>query len=486
MDFIQRVEMNKDLQIQCLQDLVSIKSVVSNPVMTKNGEVYPFGKGVQDAFAYTLNLAEELGFETKNVDNYGGHIDFGYGEEIVAVLGHLDVVPEGEGWTFDPYDGAVAGDYIYGRGTTDDKGPVVAALFAMKALKDAGYEPAKKVRLILGLDEETNWEGMDYYFRKEKMPDYGFTPDGDFPAIHGEKGILVFDIAKKFPKANGGGLELRSLSGGNAPNMVPEKARAVVKADDAKIYEQIKEHAADFRAETGYKLHVRGVGKSLELTTEGVSAHGATPEAGLNAISVLMAFLGRLNFASDEVNVFIDFYNQYIGFDLNGEQIGCGFADEASGKLTLNAGVIRLEKQAATLTINVRYPVSCSSDQVYEGILPVINRYDMGLIRGKDRAPIFMDPESPMIQTLVNVYQKHTGDLDSKSMVIGGGTYARCAKNVVAFGGLFPGDEDLMHQKDERLSLERFITMTKIYAEAIYQLTQKDFVLTEEERDEDK
>ena len=231
---------------------------------------------------------------------------------------------------------------------------------------------------------------------------------------------------------------------------------------------------------------VKGMGKSLELTTEGISAHGATPEAGLNAISVLMAFLGRLNFASDDVNVFIDFYNQYIGFDLNGETIGCGFADEASGKLTLNAGVIRLEKQAATLTINVRYPVSCSSDQVYEEILPVINRYDMGLIRGKDRAPIFMDPESLMIQTLVNVYQKHTGDLESKSMVIGGGTYARCAKNVVAFGGLFPGDEDLMHQKDERLSLERFITMTKIYADAIYQLTQKDFVLTEEERDEDK
>ena len=485
MDYIQYVEKNKDLQIQCLQDLVSIKSVVSNPVMTKNGEVYPFGKGVQDAFAYTLNLAEELGFETKNVDNYGGHIDFGYGEETVGILGHLDVVPEGEGWTFDPYEGAVAGEYIYGRGTTDDKGPVIAALFAMKALKDAGYDPAKKIRLILGLDEETSWSGMEYYFRKEKMPDYGFTPDGDFPAIHGEKGILVFDIAKKFPKANSGGLELSRLSGGNAPNMVPEKARAVVKADDPKIYEQIKEHAAVFREETGYKLHVKGVGKSLELTTEGVSAHGATPEAGLNAISILMAFLGRLNFASDDVNVFIDFYNKYIGFDLNGEQIGCGFADEASGKLTLNAGMIKLEKQAVSLTINVRYPVSCTSSQVYEAILPAINRYDMGLIRGMNREPIFMNPESPMIETLVNVYQKHTGDMESKSMVIGGGTYARAAKNVVAFGGLFPGDEDLMHQKDERLSLDRFMTMTKIFADAIYQLTQKDFVLTEEVRDED-
>ena len=482
MDYIQYVEKNKGLQIQCLQDLVSIRSVVSNPVMSKAGEVYPFGKGVQDAFAYTLKLAKELGFETKNVDNYGGHIDFGYGEQTVGILGHLDVVPEGDGWTFDPYSGAIAGDDIYGRGTTDDKGPVIAALFAMKALKDAGYEPAKKVRLILGLDEETNWEGMDYYFRKEKMPDYGFTPDGDFPAIHGEKGVLIFEIAKKFPKNNGGGLELRSLSGGNAPNMVAEKARAVVKADDPKIYEQIKEKAAAFRGETGYKLHVKGVGKSLELTTEGISAHGATPEAGLNAISILMAFLGQLNFASDDVNVFIDFYNQYIGFELNGEKLGCGYSDEASGNLILNVGMIRLEKQAASLTVNVRYPVTCTSEQVYEGILPTINKYDMGLIKGKDKEPIFIGPDSHMIQTLVDIYRKHTGDMESQPMVIGGGTYARCAKNVVAFGGLFPGDEDLMHQKDERLSLERLMTMTKIYAEAIYALTQKDFSLTEKGR----
>ena len=187
-----------------------------------------------------------------------------------------------------------------------------------------------------------------------------------------------------------------------------------------------------------------------------------------------MAFLGRLNFASDEVNVFIDFYNQYIGFDLNGEQIGCGFADKVSGKLTLNAGMIRLEKQAVSLTVNVRYPVSCTSSQVYDAILPAVNRYDMGLIRGKDREPIFMDPNSPMIQTLVDVYRKHTGDTESHSMVIGGGTYARCAKNVVAFGGLFPGDEDLMHQKNECIAVDKVVLLAKIYAEAIYRLAEME------------
>lgn len=480
MDFIQFVETNKDLQIQCLQDLVSIKSVVSNPVMTKNGEVYPFGKGVQDAFAYTLKLAKELGFETKNVDNYGGHIDFGHGEGLVGIIGHLDIVPEGDGWTFDPYSGAVAGDYIYGRGTTDDKGPVIAALFAMKALKDAGYEPEKKIRLILGLDEETNWEGMEYYFKKERKPDYGFTPDAEFPALNGEKGIMTFELAKKFAKASSGGLELRSLSGGAAANMVAEKARAVVKADDSKIYDQIKSFAASFREDTGYKLHVRGVGKSLELTTEGVAAHGATPEAGLNAISIMMAFLGRLNFASDDVNVFIDFYNQYIGFDCHGERMNCAFSDEPSGKLTFNVGLIHFEKQAVTMTINVRYPVTYTEDQVYDAILPIINNYDMGLIKGHGRGPIYMAPDSPMIKALMEVYQQHTGDKESQPRVIGGGTYARAAKNIVAFGAMFPGDPDLMHQKDERLSLDRLLTMTKIYADALYRLSQKSFVLTEE------
>ncbi len=480
MDYIQKVEINRDLQVKCLQDLVSIKSVVSNPAVTKNGEVYPFGKGVQDAFAYILKLAKEMGFETKNVDNYGGHIDFGHGEEVVGILGHLDVVPEGSGWTFDPYSGAVAGDFIYGRGTTDNKGPVMAVLFAMKALKEAGYQPEKKVRLILGLDEESAWEGMEYYFRKERMPDYGFTPDAEFPALNGEKGLIVFELAKKIPKGIGGGLELRSLSGGEAANMVPEKARAVVKSDNPKTYDQIKALAADFREETGYKVHVKGVGKSLEITSEGVSAHGATPEAGLNGISILMAFLGKLNFGNDDINVFIDFYNQYLGFDLYGERIGCGFSDEPSGKLTLNVGMARVEKQAAALTINVRYPVTFTADQVYEAVLPVIEKYDMGLIKVKSKEPVYMDPDSPMIRTLIKVYQKHTGDVESQPKVIGGATYARAAKNIVAFGAMFPGDPDVMHQKDERLSVERLMTMTKIYADAIRILSQKEFTFTEE------
>lgn len=480
MDYGKIIEENRELQIKTLQDLVSVNSVQSSPVTTAGGEFFPFGQGVQDAFVCLLKKAEELGFTTKNIDHYGGHIDFGPADpeaEIVGILGHLDVVPEGSGWSFDPYGGVIEDGYICGRGTQDDKGPVVAALFAMKALKDAGYEPQRKIRLILGLDEETGWKGMDYYFQREPKPAFGFTPDVAFPVVNGEKGNVTYEIAKKLTKAQGG-LTLRSLSGGSAANMVAEKARAVVNAEDPAAYKQIKELAASYRQETGYRVMTRGVGKSLEITAEGKSAHGAVPEAGLSAIAIIMDFLGKLNFSCDETGVFLDFYNSCIGFDLNGQRLGCGFSDDVSGRLTVNPGLIKADQEAVTLTINIRYPVSYREAQVYEAIRPFIDRYDMGIIKGRKYEPVYMEEDSPLIRTLAEVYQKHTGDTASRPMVVGVGTYARAAENVAAFGALFPGDEDQMHQKDERLSVERFMEMTHIYADALYQLSGPDFSLT--------
>lgn len=476
MEYEKFLEQNKEEMISALQEVVRINSEEGESFVDLNKEVYPFGQGIQKALEAILGIGRRLGFQVKNVDNYGGHIDFpGSGDKIMAILGHLDVVPAGNGWKFDPYGGEIADGKIYGRGVSDNKGPVISCLYAMKALKDAGFKPAATIRVILGLDEESEWKGMDYYFSKEKRPDFGFTPDSDFPLINREKGIMVFDLARKFGKFTADGLELRSVKGGNAANSVADSCRAVLYSPRAEQYVEIKEKLAAYRDETGYKLNCKGMGKSLEVTSSGISAHGATPEAGLNAISIMMDFLGRLNFVNEDQNDFIGFYNRYIGFGLEGEGLGIDLEDEQSGRLVFNVGMTEIGREAGTFTINIRYPVTCTDEQVYEIMEPVLSRYNIGLVKGNSKPPLYIDEKEPLVQTLLEIYKKHTGDVDAEPIVTGGGTYARATGGIVAYGALFPGEEDVMHQKDEYMKIEKLELMTKIYAEAIYKLSSEDY-----------
>lgn len=476
MEYEKFLEQNKEEMISALQQAVRINSEEGESFIGKDGRAYPFGQGVGQTLDLLLKMGSDMGFVVKNVDNYGGHIDFpGTGDKIMGILGHLDVVPAGNDWDYDPYGGQIIDGKMYGRGTTDDKGPVISCLYAMKALKDAGFQPKATIRLILGLDEETNWKGINRYFEKEPRPDYGFTPDGEFPLINGEKGLLVFNLAKKFSNTTVQGLSLRSLKGGMAPNSVADSCRCVVNSPKAEQYEEIKEKIAAYRNETGYKINCKGVGKSLEITTTGVASHGAKPENGLNAISIMMDFLGRLNFVNEDVNDFISFYNKYIGFCTDGESFGIGLSDEPSGKLTLNVGMAEFTKGSGKFVINVRYPVTFKDSDVFGPMDAVLTRYGLGLIKEMHKVPVYIDRNNPMVNTLMGIYQKHTGDIESEPLVIGGGTYAKATPNVIAFGALFPGEEDLMHQKNECISLERLEQMTKIYAEAIYKLSSDEY-----------
>ncbi|MCQ2551408.1 MAG: dipeptidase PepV [Clostridia bacterium] len=474
MSYQEYIQLNRSQMVQTLKDLIKMDTKQSRPFKTKEGEIYPFGKGVGEAFNYLLKAAEEMGFEVENVDNYGGHIDMpGYildeegdiertGAYTLGILAHLDVVPEGEGWKVDPFGAVEKDGKIYGRGTQDDKGPLVCALYAMKALKDSGYVPAKKVRLIVGLDEETGWEGMDYYFRYMPKPDFGFTPDAEFPVISGEKGILTFKLAKKIQKTKDKGLELRSISGGAAPNMVPASARAVVRAEDKEVYEKIKDKASAYRDNTGNRINIKGVGKSLEIVAMGKSAHGAHPEEGLNAISILMDFLKDIYFVNEDVNQIIADYVEYIGMKT-----------KVAGA-TFNVGQVQGDDESITLTVNVRYDVDKTDEDFYSSIQPVIEKLDVGLIKERHQKPIYFKEDHPLIKCLMKVYQEETGDYESKPLVIGGGSYARAMDNAVAFGALFPGDEDRMHQKDEYISIDNLEKLCSIYAKAIYELTKDE------------
>ncbi|WP_051600741.1 Sapep family Mn(2+)-dependent dipeptidase [Eubacterium sp. AB3007] len=479
MDLTYWIEQNKGHALDALKELVRIQSDAGDPVHTSSGEIYPFGQGVQDAFAYMLSKGEEYGFSVQNVDGYGGHIQWtaGPAAETVGILGHLDVVPAQDGWSFDPYGGEETGGdgpegaFLQGRGTTDDKGPLLAAFYAMKALKDAGYEPRRRIRLILGLDEETGMTGMRHYLEQEGPPDIGFTPDGDFPVDSGEMGMIVCELARKLSRGPTKGLALTRLSGGNSPTMVPDRARAVVKADKA-AYEVIRQKAADFGQETGHKIRCRGVGKSLELLADGKGCHGATPWAGLNAISVMFDFLGRLNFVNEDLNDFIQFYNRHIGYALDGSGMGCMIEDDLSGKTIWNTGMVSYDGDSITLNVNIRVPVSSSVEAIYAGMTPVLDEYDLGIVKLREIPPHYYPDDHPLVKTLLEVYRDMTGDEEARPLVIGGETYAKCCRNVVAFGGLFPGDPDVMHQKDEKIQVRRFYQLIEIYAEAIQRLDQ--------------
>ncbi|MBK5246267.1 MAG: dipeptidase PepV [Peptostreptococcaceae bacterium] len=481
MEYLKLIEEYKDEMIKTLQELISIKSVAEPALNDSEDGFLPFGKGVHESFKYMLEKASADGFDIENVDNYGGHIEFGgylldeAGEiigtnaEVVGILAHLDVVPEGSDWKYDPFAGEIADGKMFGRGASDNKGPLVASYYAMKALKDSGIIPEKKVRLILGLDEETDWDGMKHYFSKEKSPDLGFTPDADFPVIHGEKGILVFELAKKIGKTTNKGLELRTVTGGNAANMVADSARAILRGDN---YDSIREIVATYKAETGYKINVKGMGKSLEITSHGISSHGARPEKGLNAISIMMELLGKLPIVNEDMIDFVEFYNKHIGFELDGTKIGCGISDEVSGNLIFNVGKINVDSEAGRLVINVRYPVTAKEEDVYSSIMPILNLHNFGIIRLKNQAPIYFPEDYPMVEILMDIYREQTGDLNSKPVIIGGGTYARATDNIVAFGATFPGEEEVAHQKNEYISIDNLMRAAKIYAEAIYKLSQ--------------
>ncbi len=461
-DLSKKVEELKDDIIKSTQEILRFKSVEEDP---RDG--MPFGEGVNDCLKYALDLSEKLGFEPKNFDNYAGHAEFGDGDEIVGILVHLDVVPEGSDWTYDPYGGEIHDNKIYGRGTIDDKGPAIASLYAMKALKDSGLSINKKVRIIFGTNEESGWKGIDYYLKQVEAPNIAFVPDADFPAIHGEKGIIIFDFNKKFDaRTLGDGVKVLSIKGGNRANMVPDYAEAHVISDNS-IVQKLHKYTQD----NNFNIKITDAVDKYILESYGVSAHGSLPGSGQNAISQLMMFLASLDLADGDVANFIKFYNNKIGMEYNGKSIGCDFKDDESGPLVFNVGVINLDKESVKLTINIRYPISLELDDLLTTLEKQIIDFDITMDLHEHKPPLYVPKDHELVRKLMRVYREFTGD-DRDAITIGGGTYARAMDNAVAFGPLFPGQPELAHQRDEFIGVEDLIKITKIYANALYELAK--------------
>ncbi|MEA3422197.1 MAG: dipeptidase PepV [Bacillota bacterium] len=461
MNFDKKIDSFKEEVIKNTQEIVKIKSVED-----KTHHEYPFGEGVHNTLLFTLDLAASLGFETKNMDDHVGYAEYGEGDEMLGILVHLDVVPEGDGWSYDPYGAQIIDGKIYGRGTTDDKGPAISSLYAIKALIDSDVKFNKRVRIIFGLNEETHWESINYYVEHEEIPTMSIVPDADFPVIYGEKGIIVFDLAKGFSDfIDDGGIEILEITGGNAPNMVPDYAKAIIKSK-MDLKSMVDAYNYDYNA----TVSIESLGDDeYEIESKGVSAHGSRPDKGINAISHLIKFLDNIDLQIGDQSTFIRTISRHIGLEYNGQNIGCGFEDEESGKLVLNIGMIKTDREKGSLTINIRYPVTGSYEDVVSGINETIDYAKIDYVEDEHIPPLFVDKNSAMIQKLMKVYNDYTGRNDMPK-TIGGGTYARSMPNAVAFGGAFPWQEDLAHQKDEFIAIDDLMLMTKIYAKAFYEL----------------
>ena len=441
------VDKNSKELIKAVQDMVKIKSVRDIP---KKG--MPFGEGVCKALNKQLEIAEKLGFKVTNVDNYYGYAEYGEGEEYVCALGHLDVVPEGDGWQYAPYSGEIVDDKLWGRGTVDDKGPINAALFALAALKESGFKPSKKIRIIFGCDEESGCEDMEYYNEREKAPIYGFTPDADFPAIYGEKGILRFELTTPFDLTDGS--NIKSIAGGIVVNAVPDKAEAIITGKTCPDTENItcKENADG----------------SVIVSAKGIPAHGSIPHTGKNAIGILIKYLVDNNLVEGKEGEKLAFIRKYLCDGTFGAELGIDMEDE-TGPLTINMGIVDVVDGKLRLHMDLRYPCTKTDKGILETFLTKLQGFDVENV--ENAKPLYVSKDSRLIKTVTDVYSEFY-DGDSTATAIGGGTYAKHLDNIVAFGPCIPGEELVEHTNHEYIKIDSLITLAKIYANALELLSK--------------
>ncbi|WP_338472036.1 dipeptidase PepV [Niallia sp. XMNu-256] len=466
--WIDEVEKRQEELIHDTQKLLQIKSVLDDP-----SPEAPLGVGVKEALEFMLQMGEKDGFRTKNVGNLAGHIEFGEGDESIGILCHVDVVPEGDGWSSDPYGAEIRDGKIFARGAIDDKGPTMAAYYAMKIVKELGLPVGKRVRMIIGTDEESEWRCVKHYFEHEEMPIVGFAPDADFPIIFAEKGIVDFDLVQKDVKKNVNNdelkMELIRFESGRRYNMVPDFAKAAVhvKVDNTNFIQKYD----DFRKKHALKGKCYVDNGELILELEGVSAHGMEPNNGKNAGLFLIKFLHENN----EDPCAATFLNSAVEFfygDTRGSNLGVSFQDDISGELTINVGKLAYDPlNGGTFGLNLRYPVKNDMEATKNQLAEVVTKQGFSIQNYSDSKPHHVDENSQLIQVLKKVYEEQTGE-KAELLAIGGGTYARSLSSGVAFGPLFPGRENIAHQKDEYMYIDDLIKATAIYAQAIYELAK--------------
>lgn len=412
--------------------LESLKTIVSYPSVLNEGENgTPFGQSIQNVLEKMLELTRSLGFKTYiDPKGYYGYAEIGQGEELLAILCHLDVVPVGDlsDWETPPFEATIKDGWIHGRGVQDDKGPSLAALYAVKALMDAGVTFNKRIRFIYGTDEETLWRCMARYNELEETATLGFAPDSSFPLTYAEKGLLQI-------KLHGSGSQELAIEAGEAFNVVPAKASYTGNLADS-LEVELKKQAFEYErtADT--------------VTVIGVPKHSKDAAEGVNAIVRLAMGLNPLVQHST-----IQFMAEAVGEDATGSSLFGEISDEPSGTLSFNVSGLTINQDESEIRIDLRIPVLADKDKLVRELSQIAEKYQLRYEEFDYLAPLYVPLDSELVSTLMAVYKEKTND-DSPAVSSGGATFARTMPNCVAFGALFPGALQTEHQANERTVID--------------------------------
>ncbi len=446
--------------IETLSKLISVESVKGEAALNK-----PYGSGPFVALMHMLDTADRLDLESYNLYGHMGYAEYGSGKDILAILTHIDVVPAGEGWDTPPFTPVIKDGYLYGRGAVDNKAAAVASLFALYAIKQNCITLNKRVRIMFGCDEESGWGDIDFY--KEHYPDeiptMVVSPDASFPIFNSEKGLLHLELS--MPVENCG--IIKKLNSGSRPNIVPAKAECTVQLPRERINELI------IGSSLPVKFMTETTGDCTHILCEGVSAHGASPQNGVNSLTHLIRLLSAIPSDNCDAMKFLAAMDQLVGLKYDGKALGIDVSDEISGMLTVNLGAMELTEDSINAKLDIRLPICANGDEVYEKVKAAFAEYGIKAEVLHAQPSHHIPEDSTLVSALKKVYEKCFGE-PAECRCCAGATYARAFGNGVAFGPVMPGEEECEHGPNERISIDAVVKLSEVIANAIIELASDE------------
>jgi len=459
------IENHKDELLNDLFDLMRINSEKMDPLPGK-----PFGEGPAKALAKGIEILDKYGFKTCNHDNYVISGDLGPDDRALDILAHLDVVPAGDeaDWhVTKPFEPLIKDGILYGRGSSDDKGPAVSAIFALRAIKELGLPLKKGVRLILGSDEECGSSDIEHYYKTEKPAPMSISPDANWPLINIEKGGLANEFSADYEKSDKTPC-LVSFNGGVKINVAPGKANASVRGISAK---EVKTVAEKVTKETGVHFNLNEKDGLTFIEAVGETCHASIPETGKNAITALTYLIAKLPLSDAPVNEYIRKLDQVFPFGkVNGEGLGVAIEDAESGKTTVSFDIINVTETHFSGQFDMRASIAANEENTGDVIERRLTDLGFNYVRKPMFAPHIVSADSKLVKTLLKSYEKGFGVTGAKPLAIGGGTYVHHVEGGVAFGCEEEGFDNRMHGADERMKVSLLTKSAEIFADAILSL----------------